>query len=69
MCVMIASVSPRCEANNVLDDRVRILELENSNLNEIIKKFTSNQERLNCLVGKLSKNSNGQGLGFPKFYF
>ena len=37
----IASVSPRCEANNVFDDRVRMLELENSNLNEIIKKFTS----------------------------
>ena len=66
---MIASVSPRCEANNVLDDRVRMLELENSNLNEIIKKSTSSQERLNCLVGKLSKNSNGQGLGFQSSIF
>ena len=65
----IASVSPRCEANNVLDDRVRILELENSNLNEIIKKFTSSQESLNCLIGKLSKNSNGQGLGFQSSIF
>ena len=68
VCV-IASVSPRCEANNVFDDRVRILELENSNLNEIIKKLTSSQESLNCLVGKLSKNSNGQGLGFESSIF
>ena len=49
----IASVLPRCEANNVLDDRVRMLELENSNLNEIIKKFTSNQQSLNCMIGRL----------------
>ena len=37
----IASVSPRCEANNLLDDRVRILQLENLNLNIIIRNFTS----------------------------
>ena len=39
----IASVSPRCEANNLLDDRVKILQLENLNLNTIIKNFTSSQ--------------------------
>ena len=65
----IASVSPRCEANNVLDDRVRMLELENSNLNEIIKKFTSSQQSLTCMIGRLSNNSNGQGLGFQSSIF
>ena len=53
----------------VLDDRVRMLELENSKLNEIIKKFTSSQQSLNSMIGRLSNNSNGQGLGFQSSIF
>ena len=60
----IASVSPRCEANNLLDDRVRILQLENLNLNTIIRNFTSSQHSLNMLVGSLGNYSIGHGLGF-----
>ena len=61
-----ASVSPRCEENNLLSDRVKILQLENLNLNKIIKNFTCSQQSLNKLVGSLGNNSFGQGLGFQR---
>ena len=59
-----ASVSPRCEENNVLSDRVKILELENLSLNKVIKNFTSSQQNLNKLVGNLENDSFGCGVGF-----
>ena len=65
----ITSVSPRCEANNLLDDRVKILQLENLNLNTIIKNFTSSQLGLNLLVGNLGNNSIRHGVGFQSDAF
>ena len=61
-----ASVSPRCEENNVLSDRVKILELENLSLNKVIKNFTSSQQNLNKLVGNLGIYSFGHGVGFQR---
>ena len=60
----VDSVSPRCEANNLVNDRVEMLEKENSKLNNIIKSFTNSQQCLNSLVGGLGKNSDRQALGF-----
>ena len=48
----IASVSPRCEANNLVNDRVELLEKENFELNNIIKSFTCSKLCLNSLVGR-----------------
>ena len=60
------SVSPRCVENNLLSDRVKMLELENLNLNKIIKNFTSSQHSLNKLVGNLGNHSFGCGVGFQR---
>ena len=64
LCVRSLGVSPRCEATNLANDRVEMLEKANSKFNKIIRSFTSSQQSLNDLVSCLGRNSNGRGLGF-----
>ena len=60
----VASVSPRCEATNLANDRVEMLEKANSKFNKIIRSFTSSQQSLNDLVSCLGRNSQRQRFRF-----
>ena len=63
----VASTSKQCETENVLNEKLEMLESSNSKLREIIKKYTSSQFSLNTMVDNLSNNAKKHGLGYvPK---
>ena len=62
----VASVSPSCELN-LLNEKIKFLELENLKLKEVITKFTRSQASFNHMIGGIVANPNKQGLGYkPK---
>ena len=60
----VASTSHGCQTENDSNDRIKSLELSNSKLKEIIKKFTTSQFNFNNLMNNLGNNANRHGLGF-----
>ena len=59
----IASVSPSCEVN-LLNEKLKFIEIENLKLKEIISKFTRSQASLNEIICGVGSNSNKHGLGY-----
>ena len=58
----VASTSLGCQTD--IDDRTKSLELSNSKLRDIIKKFTASHFDFNILMNNLGNNANRHGLGF-----
>ena len=60
----VASTSLGYQTEIEVDDRTKSLELSNSKLREIIKKFTTSHFNFNNLMNNLGNNANRHGLGF-----
>ena len=60
----VASTSFGCQTEIDINDRTKTLELSNSKLRDIIKKFTASHFDFNILMNNLGNNANRHGLGF-----
>ena len=59
----VTSVSPSCE-QNLLNERIKLLELENVRLKGVIKNFTRSQTRMDQMIDGLVPSSSKHGLGY-----